>query len=215
MAKKIDVLLAELLTSRLCHDLVGPVGAVNNGLELLEDDGIGMADDAFKLVAKSAAQTSDLLQFYRLAYGLAGNRQGPDLTQTAGLCGKFLSHGKIDLSWPQTAAPAELPDGGGKLLLNLVALAAECLPRGGNLSVTLEAGPVGGDSGLVLEVRASGTDAGLREDLATGMDDSAAIEDLTPRNVQGYFTRTLAAAFGTDLQIDHPEAESLRLRVSL
>ena len=109
----------------------------------------------------------------------------------------------------------DLPDGGGKLLLNLVALAAECLPRGGDLSVKLDAGSAGGDSGLVLEVRVSGTDAGLREDLAEGMNDSAAIEDLTPRNVQGFFTRTLALAFGTDVEVDHPEAECLRLRVSV
>ena len=202
MTQNIDVLLAELLTSRLCHDLVGPVGAVNNGMELLEDDGMGMADDAFKLVVKSATQTSDLLQFYRLAYGLAGSRIGPDLTQVSGLCDKFLSHGKIALSWPAQPAPDELPEGAGKLLLNLVALAAECLPRGGEIAVRVGLGDSGVANALALEVAANGTDAGLREDLAASLSETAALEDLTPRNVQGYFTRYLAKSFGSDLSID-------------
>ncbi len=221
MTEKIDTLLAELLTSRLCHDLVGPVGAVNNGMELLEDDGIGMADEAFKLVVKSASQTSDLLQFYRLAYGLAGSRQGPDLSQIVRLCVNYLSHSKISLGWPDPVGPGEMPDGVVKLLMNLIALAAECLPRGGEITVVLHPGGIvknGGEScgaGLVLEVNARGTDAGLREDLVASLSDSAVLEDLTPRNIQGYFTRLLAFAFGSDLAIDYPSENTQRMMVSI
>src|SRR3546814_14984721 len=74
---KIDLRVAELLASRLCHDLVGPIGAVGNGLELLGDEEFGMADDAMKLTTSSARQASPILQFFRLAYGMAGARVGP------------------------------------------------------------------------------------------------------------------------------------------
>ena len=74
----VDMRVAELLASRLCHDLVGPIGAVNNGLEFLQDDDFGSADDALSLVSKSAAQTADLVQLYRLAYGLAGEILEPE-----------------------------------------------------------------------------------------------------------------------------------------
>src|SRR3546814_1407714 len=75
---KIDRRVAELLAARLCHDLVGPIGAVGNGLELLGDEEFGMADDAMKLTTSSARQASHILQFFRLAYGMAGARVGAD-----------------------------------------------------------------------------------------------------------------------------------------
>src|SRR3546814_3632269 len=74
---KIDLRVAELLASRLCHDLVGPIGAVGNGLELLGDEEFGMADDAMKLTTSSARQASHILQFFRLAYGMAGACMAP------------------------------------------------------------------------------------------------------------------------------------------
>src|SRR3546814_19254092 len=76
MNTKIDLRVAELLVSRLCHDLVGPIGAVGNGLELLSDDEFGMAEAAMKPTTNSARQPSNVLQFFRLAYGMAGARVG-------------------------------------------------------------------------------------------------------------------------------------------
>ncbi len=76
MDVQIDLRVAELLASRLCHDLVGPIGAVNNGMELLEDSDLDMAQDAVRLAGNSAEHASTLLQFFRLAYGMAGSRQG-------------------------------------------------------------------------------------------------------------------------------------------
>src|SRR3546814_11154112 len=75
---KIDLRVAELLASRLCHDLVGPIGAVGNGLGLLGEEEFGMADDAMKLTPSSERQASPILQFFRLAYGMAGARVGAD-----------------------------------------------------------------------------------------------------------------------------------------
>ena len=105
MEMKIDVRVAELLASRLCHDLVGPIGAIGNGLELLADDEFGMADDAMQLTTKSARQASNVLQFFRLAYGMAGARVGPDYSQIRDLSAALLSGSRTELDWPMTVAP--------------------------------------------------------------------------------------------------------------
>lgn len=206
-----DIRLAELLSSRLCHDMVGPVGAINNGMELLEDQDLNLGDDAFSLVVKSASQASDLLQFYRLSYGLAGGRMERGRDQIVGLCSNFLRHSKVTLSWLGQDFLEDLPDAGIKLLLNLVVLAEEALPRGGEIQVEFQRRDSGGD----LAVRASGIDAGLREDLRAGLDPGAGIDDISPRNVQGYLTRLLARRMGSDLTLEQLQENCLCFRVAL
>lgn len=207
----IDLRVAELLTSRLCHDLVGPVGAVSNGIELMEDEGFGMANDALALAANSAGQASSLLQFYRLAYGMAGIRQGNDLGPIRELAEGFLTHSKSQLDWPSGSAPGELPDGTGKLLLNMIALAAEALPRGGTVGVALAAA----GSGIELDVKAVGADAGLRDDAKAGLEPGVAVTELTPRNIHGYFTRLLAQRCGGDLTVEELGPGAVKFAVVL
>ncbi len=211
MAFQIDMRVAELLASRLCHDLVGPIGAVNNGMELMEDDDLGMSDDALRLSANSARQAASILQYYRLAYGMAGARIGADLDDLRELAGGFLASSKTTLDWAIRQVPADAPDGLGKLLLNMIALAEEALPRGGTLSVAVLEGP----AGMEASVTAKGTGAKLREESQPALADDVDIDDLTPRNVQGYFTRLLAQRLGSDLTIDSPGSDSLRFSVTL
>lgn len=206
----IDVRVAELLASRLCHDLVGPIGAVNNGIELMQDESFGMADDALSLAAKSADQASNLLQFFRLAYGLAGHRQGSDFGPIRELVTGFLSHSKAELDWSAAPVPEGVPDGTAKLLLNLVALAAEALPRGGTVGVTMARG----GAGFELEVKAVGADAGLRQEAEAALGDGIAIEDLTPRNVHGYFTKLMAKRLGGTMRVEQIGRGALRLAVA-
>jgi histidine phosphotransferase ChpT len=212
MAFQIDMRVAELLASRLCHDLVGPIGAVNNGMELLEDEDLGMSDDAIRLSASSARQAANLLQYYRMAYGMAGERIGGDMGDLQGLAAGLLASSKTTLDWAAVGQPAgEAPEGLGKLLLNLIALGEECLPRGGALSVSLAEG----SAGLEVAVTANGAGARLREETQPALADDVIIEELTPRNVHGYFTRMLAQRMGSDLIVDSPGADSLRLSVRL
>ncbi len=211
MDMMVDLRVAELLASRLCHDLVGPIGAVSNGIELMEDEGFGMADDALALAANSAGQASDLLQFYRLAYGMAGMRQGSDLEPIRALAKGFLSHSKAELDWPSAAAPADMPEGVGKLLLNVVVLAAESLPRGGTVGVRL----AGTGAGIKLEVHAVGADAGLRDDAKAGVDPNIGVEELTPRNVHGYFTCLLARRMGGELSAEETSPGTVRFAVAV
>lgn len=203
----IDIRVAELLASRLCHDLVGPVGAVSNGIELMQDESFGMADDALSLAAKSADQASNILQFFRLAYGMAGHRQGSDFGPVRELVAGFLSHSKAELDWSAGPVPEGAPDGTAKLLLNMVALAAEALPRGGTVGVSMGSG----GAGFELEVKAVGADAGLRQEAEAALGDGIAVEDLTPRNVHGYFTKLMAKRLDGTMRAEQIGRGALRL----
>jgi len=136
-----DTRLIELLMSRVCHDLISPVGAVVNGVELIEESGTAVADGAMVLIAKSARLASRRLQFFRMAYGAAGAGSDRSLGDARQLAGDFLADGKVALEWSDEGAgrTARAGAGGIKLLLNMVAVGAESLPRGGKLTVALTA----------------------------------------------------------------------------
>ncbi len=211
MDLQIDLRVAELLTSRLCHDLVGPIGAVSNGMELLNDGGLDMADDALKLIQNSADQASSLLQFYRMAYGMAGNRQGGDLTPLRDVAAQYFARLKVSLDWSAGPAPQGLSDLAGKLVLNMLVLAAEALPRGGTAGVILSAEGRTND----ITVLAVGPDAALRDETRAGLADAVAVDDLTPQSVHAYFTRLVARRLGAELKVDPSGPGQLRFTVSL
>ena len=154
MDVQIDLRVVELLSSRLCHDLVGPVGAVNNGLELLEDGIDDMGPEAMKLAAESGARAARSLQYFRFAYGMAGSRVGGKLDELRDLAAGFFGNEKVKLSWPAQDVPAEVPEDLGKLLLNMLLIGAEALPMGGGLAVEIAAGEG--------SLRAGGTATGER-----------------------------------------------------
>ncbi len=209
MSVTIDPRIAELLISRLCHDLVGPVGAVNNGLEFLAEDDEGMSADALTLAMRSAGQAADLLQFYRLAYGAAG-AQGADWETLTKLCEGYGKAHKIEVVWPQSV-PAMLPDGCAKVLLNMVALGAECLMRGGKLIVSLSPGT----GGFEVRVAAEGEDARLRDEASQGLADAVDVAEMSPRSVHAYFTRLMARTRGGDLQVSVKSERQIDLLATL
>lgn len=211
MNVKVDIRVLELLSSRLCHDLISPIGAVNNGLELLDDEESGMADDALQLSIKSAKRAADLLQAFRVALGTAGSQASVRLADARQLATGILDGGKVRLVWPaeQDAVPA--PVGMAKLVLNLVMLAGECLPRGGNIVVA-----VGGEGRRVAaEVTASGQGARMAPDMLAALPVDAAIAELTPKTVQGYFTARLAEALGGAFEMPKAVADSVVFRAFL
>ena len=211
MEMTIDLRVAELLASRLCHDLVGPIGAVGNGLELLSDDEFGMADDAMQLTANSARQASAILQFFRLAYGMAGARVGADYSELRSLTAAMLESSKTELDWATIEAPAGIPDGAGKAVLNIIALAHEALPRGGKLLVEIS----GGEGKYALAVTASGQDAHLRPESLAGLDSAADVGELSPRGVHSYFTCMVAKRLGSELQVETPGEDTVRFSMAL
>ena len=130
-----DLELSTFLVSRVCHDLVGPLGAVVNGLEVLEDErDAAMRADALQIVTSSAAQALARLQFMRIAFGAAGSAGAElDLGEVGRLIAGLLSGGKITLHWE--APHVNWPKDWAKLVMNAALIAADCLPRGGTLRI--------------------------------------------------------------------------------
>lgn len=193
MALAVDLRVLNLLCARLCHDLVGPVGAIRNGIELIKDFEEAQGE-AFDLVDDTARRVSERLQLFRVAYGL-GTGVVETFADACRLAAPVLEAQKIALEWPDAAQ--KLTDGGVKLLLNMAILAVETLPRGGVLDASLGAND--GDR-VAAEIVAKGDGAALADDLATAMKATVPIEELTPRTVQGYFTARLAESMESELR---------------
>lgn len=196
MAQTIELRIFELLTARLCHDLVGPVGAASNGAELLTELGPQEAGDAVDLIADSVGKASARLRYYRVAYGLSGGGAGT-VEAVRELAAAMFADQRFTLDWG--AAPsAALGDGAGKLLLNMLLLAGEAMGREGSLTIAVEAG----GEAIRLDILARGEGVKLDPETLAGLSPSASIEALTPRSVQGYFTARLAEFLGSTLVVE-------------
>src|SRR6185437_8785058 len=130
-----EIEFAALLVSRVCHDLVGPLGAVVNGMEVLEDErDPTMRADAIKLVTMSADQALARIQFMRIAFGAAGSAGAElDLGEIGRLVTGLLEGGKVKLDWQ--VPHAYWAKDWAKLLMNAALLGADSLPRGGSVTV--------------------------------------------------------------------------------
>jgi len=197
-----DLDFAALLVSRVCHDLVSPVGAVVNGLEVLEDErDASMRADALKLVASSADQAAARLQFARIAFGAAGSAGAELDLNEIGRIVKGLSHGsKVVVDWQ--AAHVNWPKDWAKLLMNATLLASDGLPRGGNVRVETS---VDG-AAPSFTVRASGQGARMLEDVEKAMrgEIGAALDG---RSVQAYLTHKLARGLNAGLTLSAREGQ--------
>lgn len=176
--------VAELLCSRLCHDLISPVAAVSNGLELLGD---GMDDEITSLLSLSVGQAAARLTFYRAAYGLGGDSADAlSLDDVTALVSGLVESDAISLEMP--AGTEALGRSTAKLLLNAAALGLETLPKSGRLSMNVS--NAGG--ALDVEVHAEGAGVEMRPETAAATCPGADVEALTPRSVQGFLTAWLA-----------------------
>jgi histidine phosphotransferase ChpT len=130
--------LAALLCSRVCHDVISPVGAIVNGLEVLaEDKDAGMREFAMEMINKSAKSASARLQFARIAFGAAGSAGSAiDTGDAENVARGFFNDDKIRMSW--SGPRLLMPKNRVKLLLNLLVIGASCIPRGGSLDCVIE-----------------------------------------------------------------------------
>ncbi len=150
--------LAALLCSRVCHDVISPVGAIANGLEVLESEkDPDMRGFAMELIKKSTATASARLQFCRLAFGAAGSAGASiDTGDAESVARGLVADERTRLVW--NATRALLPKNKVKLILNLVLIAGQAIPRGGVIDVAIE----GADNDMILTVTAAGTNAKLQ-----------------------------------------------------
>lgn len=207
-----EVDFASLLCSRLCHDLMSPVGALSNGIELMNDeDDPEMQARCLELLADSARTTANKLKFFRLAFGAAGGFGAEVDTSDAesALRGLFGADNRIALGW--TVSEGRLPKGAVKLLLNLALIAGDGLVRGGRLDVGAERR--GGEIELV--IRAEGPrvilDPTLREVLVDGLGGGA----LEPRAAGAWLAHALAAEAGGRIRLSDPSDELLLIGVTI
>ena len=204
--------LASLLCSRLCHDLMSPVGALNNGIELLGDEhDPEMREKCLELLADSARASANKLKFFRLAFGAAGGFGDEIDTHEAraALEGVFGAERRIELGW--MVAGDKLPKGAVKLLLNLALLGGDALVRGGRLDVGAEKR----DGAIELVVRGEGPrillDPVLRETLAKG----ASGGTVEPRAAGAWLAHSLAAEAGGSIRLSDPDSEVLMIGATL
>lgn len=190
--------ISQLVCSRLCHDLVGAAGAVNAGLEILAEMG-GLDDSAMDLATKSGLELTRRLAFFRVAFGAGGaGHNGADVTILRKLALEFMAGGNVRLDWLDDGQGVrETQPELGKLLLNLILIASECLPRGGVVSVQIAAV----EGGIGVAVSAEGPSAGLREDLARALTPGQAVESLDSRCIHGLITQLLVLEAGCELEV--------------
>jgi histidine phosphotransferase ChpT len=188
---QLEFRVLELLSSRLCHELISPVGAINNGVELIGEEDSDFVKEAMGLIAQSAKRAGQRLQFYRFAYGAGGG--APDAkTLVAGI----LEGGKVSAEWPDDLS-ALTPEW-QKLGCNLALVAAEILPRGGKI-VMASAGK------KKITAMATGETINLTPELKAALGEGADVAALTGRTIHAYFTSRMAAKLGAKLTLTQPD----------
>lgn len=191
--------LSALLCSRVCHDIISPVGAINNGLEVLEEDnGEEMRVFAMDLITKSAKTASAKLQFARLAFGAAGSAGAEiDTGDAQEVARSFMEGEKADLEWE--GARVLMPKNLVKLLLNLVLIGISTIPRGGTVKVQLSGDAQYPTFRLTCEGKSSRIPANLDRLLRGKPADDHGID---AHAIQPYYTGLLARESNMDLAFD-------------
>lgn len=197
---------ASLLCSRLCHDLLSPVGALNNGLELLADEtDPAMRERCMELLTASATASANKLKFFRLAFGAAGGFGEAIDTREArnAIEGLFAENKRLEIGWLIEAD--RLPKLAIKVLLNLALIAGDALVRGGRLDIGAEE-----EEGRVeIVLRGEGPRMILDEELRTALIGAPADTVITPRAAAAFMASELVRQGGGTIQVSEPDEGTL------
>jgi histidine phosphotransferase ChpT len=202
----------ELISSRICHDLVSPVGAISNGVELLEEMGEEAGDEAIKLISSSAEQASHRLKCFRLAYGAAGTDKNIGLRDVKEVFAGWLTSGHVQCEFdPALDGKFGMPPRGFfKCVLNLMMFAEECNRGEGKIFVSpLDNGSNG------IKIAATGKNVAFREGAEAALKGETAIDDLDARAVHAYITGQFTAHFGFSItHQSQPDLGRVELKIS-
>lgn len=198
---------ASLLCSRLCHDLLSPVGALGNGLELLADEtDPEMRERCMELLADGARAAANRLKFFRLAFGAAGGfGELVDTGEARAAIEGLHGDGKIKLGW-MVEAPT-LPKSAIKVLLNLALIAGDALVRGGQLDIAAEGGEV--------VIRAEGPRLILDPEIRNALLGEVDPDFLSPRTSAAWLVHMLVSEHGGSVQASQPEEGLLMIGARL
>jgi histidine phosphotransferase ChpT len=194
--------LAEMLCTRLCHDLTGPIGAVNNGAEFLDEEGFDMQNEAVQLIVNSAHEAVNRLQFYRQAYGRVGDSGEACLEDKKKLATDFFSCTKITLDWPDShtdAAGVSISQKMSRLILNMLIVSSATMIRGGKLSVRISNGEHGEKR---IQIEGHGETIKLDAENTSILKGEADEKSLSPKTAQLFLTMKIAAEVGADITLD-------------
>ncbi len=189
--------LAAMLCSRLCHDMLSPVGALSNGLELLSDErDPEMRARCMELLEQSARISADKLKFFRLAFGAAGGfGEAVPVDEAKDVMEALASDAKrVTLNW--AISEPSLPKPAVKVLLNLSQIALDALVRGG----TLDIGAEKRDGNFEIVARATGDRIAFDETIGRALQNEIAPGEITSRTAAAHMIALLADELGGGLQ---------------
>ncbi len=199
--------LASLLCSRLCHDLLSPVGALSNGLELLaEEKDPEMRKRCFELLEQSAKASADKLKFFRLAFGAAGGfGDHVSVNEARALVDALVgANARVSANWMFGVDSLSKP--AVKTLLNLALIGLDALVRGGTLDIGAEVR----DGNTEIVVRAAGQRIAFDATIGQALEGTLPAQELASRTAPAAMIQQLAASIGGHIQV-HVTAESLVL----
>jgi len=188
--------LSALMCSRICHDIISPVGAINNGLELLEDEGADEA--AMELIRSSAHSAAARLQFFRIAFGAAGSAGVQiDTGDAEAVAKSWIACEKPEMKW--NCDRALLPKNQVKLILNLLVVANASIPRGGEIDCTVEDALTGAPK---INITVKGRLMRVPQAFQDMVDGRKSEEPVDAHAVQFYYTLLLVRETGMTIDID-------------
>ena len=193
-----DTKFTELLCTRFCHDIIGPVGAVNNGAEFLKEEmqALGTKSQAADLIESSAKEAVARVQFYRQAYGLASKGFEANLSEIRELTRNFFAASKVTVDWDDKYCDATIfpfSHEYKKLALNLFIIASAALIKGGVLKFAIS------QYGIFIEV--AGDVVKLNEKIEESLKRNINEDDVDPKIVQSVYTYMLAKDMGVEIGI--------------
>jgi histidine phosphotransferase ChpT len=196
--------LADLVTSRICHDLITPIGAINTGLELLSDTTdihLTESDEILNLILQSAQTASARVSFFRVAFGSSG--RNVSLGEVRQLIENYFIRSKLNFHWKNLSQADLTFDGWGRILLNVVLWMSECAPRGGTLDICL---PKQDSSTLSLLLKADSIIC--HQGTLESLEGCVQIQDLSPRTIPCYLIYCLVKEKKSQLHVQQTSSPS-------
>jgi len=194
--------ISELLMSKLCHDLAGPIGAVNNGVELLKDPRPDLHAESIELVETSASEAVARLLYFRHAYGPVRNSAGTAMATIKDLVHNFYKNKQITFIWPEMHGDADsmnlIKNDMAKLMLNIILIVAGGLIHGGNITIKIK----NQRNNFGIKVRGEGRAVKLHEYLSAPLANNFKESEMDSRNVQACLTNMLAQRIGGKIKME-------------
>lgn len=198
-----DILeLSELLMAKLCHDLAGPIGAINNGVELLKDPNPTLHEESVELIEISAKEAVARLLYFRMAYGVSQNSAGVSMTTVKDLVRNFYNNKNITFTWPESHGDSDsmqlIKTDMAKLILNIILIISGTLVHGG--SITIKIKNLKNDLGV--KVRGESKAIRFHEYILKSLTADFKESEIDSKNVQAYLTTVLAKRIGGKIKTD-------------